>query len=240
VHEPLGISARFREAFLGSPNQLGFSLTTLLAWIAVCDNEVVETERQFIAGIAGAGSRPIDSASAIEAAQWATAEDLQLACEVVRHVTPEKRRLVLDMAIGVAMADGTLRPMENHILRCLADMLELGERGIDASFLEATGKPFPRPADMSSVEYWKESAQQNQSESQETPRKRTDTDVRRTRALATLGLEESASAQEIVQAYRRLAKVHHPDRFESLGAESVRAATQTFQRIQAAYEHLRA
>jgi DnaJ like chaperone protein len=92
---------------------------------------------------------------------------------------------------------------------------------------------------MSSPEYYEESADQQKSEREDRPRRPSGTDSRRVHALATLGLEEGASSEEIVRAYRRLVKVHHPDRFESLGAEAVRAATQTFQRIQAAYEFLR-
>ncbi|MCY3819438.1 MAG: J domain-containing protein [Gammaproteobacteria bacterium] len=57
-------------------------------------------------------------------------------------------------------------------------------------------------------------------------------------AYAVLGLEKGASKEEIRQAYRRLAQVHHPDRFSSLGEESVAAGTSTFQRINEAYAYL--
>lgn len=49
-----------------------------------------------------------------------------------------------------------------------------------------------------------------------------------------LGVEESATADEIKKAYRRLALVHHPDK----NADDVEGATQRFAQIQAAYEVL--
>jgi DnaJ like chaperone protein len=53
-----------------------------------------------------------------------------------------------------------------------------------------------------------------------------------------LGLEHGASIEEVKRAYRRLAQVHHPDKFAALGKEAVAAATSTFQRIQDAYQYL--
>ncbi len=50
-----------------------------------------------------------------------------------------------------------------------------------------------------------------------------------------LGLEEGATEDDIRAAYRRLSLVHHPDRY---GADAVRAATDTFRRIQAAFDLL--
>ncbi|WP_405418779.1 hypothetical protein [Marinobacter flavimaris] len=41
-----------------------------------------------------------------------------------------------------------------------------------------------------------------------------------------------------IDTYRRLAQIHHPDRFTALGEESVAAASQTFVRIREAYEYL--
>jgi DnaJ like chaperone protein len=54
-----------------------------------------------------------------------------------------------------------------------------------------------------------------------------------------LGLEASADEEEVRSAYRRLASECHPDRFSSLGLESVRAAEERFKVLQEAYEELR-
>ncbi|GGX92334.1 hypothetical protein GCM10007160_19930 [Litchfieldella qijiaojingensis] len=58
------------------------------------------------------------------------------------------------------------------------------------------------------------------------------------RALAILGLEPGASRSDIRKAYRRLAQLHHPDRFFAEGEAMVASASQRFQKIKKAYEYL--
>jgi len=53
-----------------------------------------------------------------------------------------------------------------------------------------------------------------------------------------LGLDEEATEDDVRAAYRRLSQVHHPDKFQAIGPDAVRAATETFKRIQAAFELL--
>ncbi|MBZ9566192.1 J domain-containing protein [Modicisalibacter tunisiensis] len=57
-------------------------------------------------------------------------------------------------------------------------------------------------------------------------------------ALRVLGLDDRASRGEIKRAYRRLAQLHHPDRFHAQGESRMALASRQFQRIQKAYEHL--
>jgi DnaJ like chaperone protein len=57
-------------------------------------------------------------------------------------------------------------------------------------------------------------------------------------AVCQVQVRQAASKEEIKQSYRRLAQIHHPDRFSSLGEESVAAASQTFVRIREAYDYL--
>ncbi|MFC3282240.1 J domain-containing protein [Litchfieldella rifensis] len=58
------------------------------------------------------------------------------------------------------------------------------------------------------------------------------------RALAVLGLEPGASRHDIRKAYRRLAQLHHPDRFFAEGDAVVATASRRFQRIRKAYDYL--
>jgi DnaJ-class molecular chaperone len=57
-------------------------------------------------------------------------------------------------------------------------------------------------------------------------------DFDRLAALAALGLAEGASPQEILSAYRRLARSSHPDTAEGAAANS------DFARVNAAYRYL--
>jgi DnaJ-domain-containing protein 1 len=58
-------------------------------------------------------------------------------------------------------------------------------------------------------------------------------------AYAVLGVEATATWEEIVAAHRALARRHHPDRVASLGPEAVTAAEERIVRINAAYAELR-
>jgi flagellar biosynthesis GTPase FlhF len=61
---------------------------------------------------------------------------------------------------------------------------------------------------------------------------------RTTRALSVLGLTPGASRIEVRHAYRRMAQLHHPDRFYSESEHQVALASARFQRIKNAYEYL--
>ncbi|MEC7294861.1 MAG: DnaJ domain-containing protein [Pseudomonadota bacterium] len=54
---------------------------------------------------------------------------------------------------------------------------------------------------------------------------------RTTRALAVLGLTPGASKADVRRAYRRMARLHHPDRFYSESKHQVALASARFQRI---------
>lgn len=54
-----------------------------------------------------------------------------------------------------------------------------------------------------------------------------------------LGLEETATANEIKTAYRELVKRYHPDRVMHLGEEHQKNAKEQFQKIQNAYENIK-
>jgi DnaJ-class molecular chaperone len=59
-------------------------------------------------------------------------------------------------------------------------------------------------------------------------------------ALRMFGLDGGASKDAIHDAYRRLAKARHPDRYARLGPAAQATATVAFQRVQEAYAVLSA
>lgn len=54
-----------------------------------------------------------------------------------------------------------------------------------------------------------------------------------------LGIESTATDDEIKKAYRKMAIKYHPDKVASLGEEYVKGAQEKFQKIQEAYENIK-
>jgi DnaJ like chaperone protein len=54
-----------------------------------------------------------------------------------------------------------------------------------------------------------------------------------------LGIEESASDDEVKKAYRKMAVTFHPDKVASMGEEYQKGAKEKFQMIQDAYEAIK-
>ena len=54
-----------------------------------------------------------------------------------------------------------------------------------------------------------------------------------------LGIEASATDEEIKKAYRKMAIKFHPDKVASMGEEYVKGAQEKFQKIQEAYENIK-
>ena len=59
-------------------------------------------------------------------------------------------------------------------------------------------------------------------------------------AYKILEIDKSDSDQKVKSAYRELAKKHHPDKVQHLGEAYVKAAQDKFQKIQEAYERIKA
>jgi DnaJ like chaperone protein len=226
---PAPAFSQFEVMLLTQRNPLGVCVLLVLGWIASTDGIIEPIEADYLKKIA------IDSGHAelvgplMAVLRARDIDALQLACEFVgQHFRGPKAYLFIGLAIGMAVANGRLRATENHVLRFLADLIGISPDALRHAFSEVAGQPLPEPADPSRASFWAASQERALSKG----------DPLTARAYALLGLEERATPGEIKSAYRRLARVHHPDRFVQIGPEAVATATHTFQRIQNAYEHL--
>lgn len=240
--------SKLEELLLRKSDDVGLSLLLILAWISASDGSIDDQEKKDIYSIARAGSNSESVPLILSLAKDSDMHSIQLACEIVQAAFKgEKAILLMELAIGIAISDRFLLPSENHILRFLSDLLGLPHFSLDSEFRRMTGKPLPDAPDVSSHVYWQQKEQQQrkrQEERSQSNRQRSSESTSTplegvNKHYATLGLETGASIEEIKSAYKRLAKVHHPDRFESLGNEAVEVANVTFQRIQEAYDYLR-
>ena len=226
--------SKFEVMLLTQRDPLGVSVLLVLGWMASSDGAIGPSETEHLKKIATASGHAELVGPILDVLRARDMDALQLACEFVgRHFSGAQAFLFINLALGMALADGGLRPAENHVLRFLADLIGLSPDALRHSFAVATGEPLPEPDDPSRASFWQTSGSASGRE-----RARPKSDLQTARAYAVLGLEERATRREIKSAYRRLARVHHPDRFVQMGPEAVATATYTFRRIQNAYEHL--
>ncbi len=221
----------------------------MMAWIAASDGHIAPQELAALQSIASGGKHESELTAVIDIARRAHVADLQAASEVLAELAGENRRLMMQMALSMAIEDGRLTTAEIHIIRFIADLLYQSPSDLDSLFKELTGDPFPSPGDQSQIDWWQVredrararranvSEETNRTSSSSAPQYAAP-NMEQLRDLAILGLDETATTEDIKIAYRRMAMVHHPDKFSSLGPEAVRAAELTFQRIRAAYERL--
>jgi DnaJ-domain-containing protein 1 len=229
----------FEQALVQSENQTGLAVLMVFAWIAVCDDDFDQSEAKYLAEIAAASNKSADMKLIVRLAQLRDMDAIQLSCELIaRQFTGEQAERFLEMAIGMVVADGRMMPTENYVLRFLADLLQVGKRQLNEIFLACTGRALPGISDVGSADYWAEQESAKRSSANDRASTARSATGKLAECYAVLGLAAGATKEEIQKAYRRLAQVHHPDRFASLGEESVAAATVTFRRINEAYEYL--
>lgn len=134
---------------------------------------------------------------------------------------PSKIQLV-QFVIGIAVADGVLYNAEYQTLLNISRLLQIPFRTFRSILAIYNFKTEEDHKNWEKRFY--EKKQPNASSSA------------LKKAFDLLELEENASVNEIKKAYRKLAKVHHPDRVLHMGKEFQKMAKERFQKIQDAYE----
>ncbi|MEM8680245.1 MAG: J domain-containing protein [Planctomycetota bacterium] len=215
------VGSRFRQAMTVS-NASGLAADTLLAWIAASQGMITTQQHQLLRDYSS-------SSDALEMAlgvvQAPTYDDLKLACKAVHGSDYETRQLFLRRAFAVAKA-GTITAATNYLLRFFADLTELNLEEASAQ-AELT---LPLPGDPSSTKWWQ--SQQGGG------KKKKRGQMSAEEAAQILGFASVPNEQELAKAFRRLASLHHPDRFAHVDEEEQRKAAKQFARIRAAFEVL--
>ncbi len=131
----------------------------------------------------------------------------------------EKRMQVLYFLAGIAMIDGSIGAKETALLTELNEVLGLTKKDLDSVL----------------------AMYQQKREEQSSYRQKTSiSSEQRAIQLSSrvLGVSEHASMDEIKKAYRKLAKLHHPDKFATESSEQQRIAKDRFMEVQKAYDIL--
>ncbi|HYD57502.1 MAG TPA: TerB family tellurite resistance protein, partial [Burkholderiales bacterium] len=154
----------------------------------------------------------------VKEARKSTLSVAELCERLLTNYDLQARMIVLDVLTRVAVADGKMGPAETRFLDEVANRLGLG--------------PF-----VASFGWARAGAEQQQQQHTRGPRPAASVSI--SQALATLGLDRGASADDIKQTWRRLSKENHPDRVTHLGEEFRRVAEARMRSINAAYDTLK-
>lgn len=135
----------------------------------------------------------------------------------VCYLQPSLLQIFLDIQLQMASADGNLSAAKKATLRYICE--KLGVAGYQFNQYESAYQK----------QYYYQHQQRAQSRSDE---------MTLSDAYQILGISQSASADEIKKAYRKLMSQNHPDKLiaKGLPPEMIKVATQKTQRIKQAYE----
>ncbi|WP_139134282.1 DnaJ domain-containing protein [Crocinitomix algicola] len=136
------------------------------------------------------------------------------------RLTPAEKLQLLNFLTGLTVTNGKMIDYEYDLLRKISRLIDVSEhqfRSILAMFR------FQRIHSYS-----------NQKKSENRPRYESKTSL--SSAYSILGIQENASDIEVKKAYRKMAKLHHPDRVIHLGQEFQKSAKIKFQKVSDAYE----
>lgn len=132
------------------------------------------------------------------------------------HLHQKAQRLqVMYFLAGLSVVDGDMNHRELRILRELNDLLGLSVKDFE-----------------SILSMYRQQEERKQEQRQSHSSKTRSISL----AFQVLGVSEKASWDEIKKAYRRLVKLHHPDRFATESTVQQELAKERFVEIQKAYE----
>ena len=248
-----GVESPFQRAMSRSSDRIQLGMNALLAWVAASDGKVTQNEHKLLREFARAPQEAADLDLALDIARELELDDLMLACDVVRNLSRDSSDNFMQWAISVATSDNKLAIPTNWILRFFADLTNID---LDEAYRQVTKKTLPMPGDPSSIDWWRSreraaagtsgKAKSSKAKSPHGPDKEQASRARKSglhmtqaQALAVLGLAQNASEDEIAEAFRQLAHIHHPDRFSQSGPDVQRNASKNFARIREAFEVLR-
>jgi DnaJ like chaperone protein len=156
-------------------------------------------------------------------------------CNNIKHNldTPTKLQL-LNFLTGLTVSNGLMIDAEYHLLAKIARLLMIpgkSFKSILALFNFKRIRTYENPNAKSKSGSKSRSKSKNRSDS-----KTRTSPTKLATAFIVLELKETATADEIKSAYRKLAKIHHPDRVVHLGGQFQKNAKVKFQKIAEAYE----
>jgi DnaJ-domain-containing protein 1 len=231
------VNSKLKGAPRSQKEQLASSVKLLLLWVAASDGKLDESELEFASSRFPDSVGTMTTDDVLAVIRKADLKSIETAIGTVAGESRELRTAFLDLAITMSMADRRIAITENHILRFLADALFLGIDLLEKRFKTISGTAFSQPGDPSSLLWWDQASgdglpENAASDGQSASRMTIE------QARTALGVNLSATQQEIESAYENLTAMFHSGRVEAMGEAAVAVAREKFSRIQEAFKLL--
>lgn len=198
-----------------TPNDIRVAFLLLIAVVMKADGRVVKSELNHVKKFLLMNFGERQATDLLHVLRDLMARDYSVydVCRQIRENTNYATRMHLfDFLYSVAAADSYCSPEEEAVLKTIASQLRISSYDyISIHERHTAGRA------SSSASY---------SQSAKNP-------------YSILGIEESATNEEVKKAYRRLAMKFHPDKVEGLGDEVKKNAEQQFREINEAYETIK-
>lgn len=139
-----------------------------------------------------------------------------------KHIKEETKKIqIIYFLVGVSFVDGQMIENEYLVLKEIIPLLQLSQKDLDAV-----------------VNMYKFDEDKKKAKTAQSASSSYSSSYKKEMALKILGLELNAKAYDVKAAYRKLVKIHHPDRFSNESKEQQVLAHEKFLKIQEAYEYL--
>lgn len=204
----------------GTPQDLTVALIVLVAAVMKSDGQVRQSELNYVKRFLIKNYEEEKANDLLHMLRDVIKQDFDLrkVCrQIMVNTDYDTRYHMLDFLFGLAEADWSFDMAEERTLRLIATYLGINSQdftGIYARHVGNKGGGGNSGASASSKGY------------AEDPYK-------------VLGIEGSATDEEVKRAYRRLALKYHPDKVEGMGEEVKRNAEAQFRKISEAYETIK-
>lgn len=150
--------------------------------------------------------------------------DLTGICQQIKQNTDYTTRFhIVDLLFGLSVADNSYSPSENNVLRTIANNLGINSHDYVSIYTRHVGSRFGGNSSYSGSSNYSGRYSTNTSTSGKDPYK-------------VLGINSTATDDEVKKAYRRLAMKYHPDKVEGMGEEVKKNAEAQMREINEAYE----
>lgn len=223
-----GGSRRYHNT--GSRDDLSVALVVLIASVMNADGVVRKSELDLVKRFLVSNYGEEKAKEMLLMLRNLNGQDIPISdvCRQIKQNTDYTTRYhMLDFLFGIADADGMITRSEVLHLHTISSNLGISTK----DYISIKGRHNGFGGNSGGEWHWNGSGNGNGSDrngtySDEGP-------------YAVLGLDSSATDDEVKKAYRRLAMKYHPDRVENLGEEVRRNAEEQFKKINEAYETIK-